>query len=375
MSVFKTYTKVLFKNSAAILVYIFIFAFIAILNTRDLSAENKKAGDEQFNTPIGIINESDSNDSAKLCDYLKENYRVKKVVDNPQKIRESIVSEYVSYILKIKKDGSMEYYCNGNNEIEMSVNEKIKLYTNVSGMLKKNKVENADRKTEKILNSNIKTNYYSGGSVYKDKIVRHMYSYYNFGLFVMTFVLVYAGYQTQSKFKESEILNRIKVSSNNVNKFKMKLFKSYFVSVLAIWVLFTVFAVSLYGYKNMMNYGGLEFIIASFVYLIPVSAIACIVSEFVKNDTQASILINSGCMVFSFISGVFVPSKYLPGYVEKISAISPMYWSSLINKSITENSFYTSETAIAIAIQLLMAAVLILIYMAMNRGKRSKAAQ
>lgn len=369
MSVFKAYLKVLMKNSTAIFVYILVFLLIAVLNSRSISNEYKNDL-ESKKISIGIINESDSVESEKLEKYLEENFNEKKVIKDTEKIRESIVSEYVLYVLKIKRNGDMDYYCN-DKKVEMAVNEKISLFIRINGLLDKYKIKDIDKKISDILNSDIRVNYYSGISKHKAKLEEDIYSYYNFNLYVITFVLIYAAYQTQSKFKEKEIINRIKISSKKIKKFKRELYRSYFAFVFIIWLFFMILPVILYGYKNLIDFSVLKYTIASFFYIMPISALACLTSDLIKNDTQASILINSGCLLLSFFSGVFIPLKFLPEYLKKVSSFFPMYWGHKVNLAIASNNFYSNETVIALSIEVLMAVAFMMIYLILNREKTS----
>ena len=369
MSMFRAYLKVLMKNSTAIIVYISIFVFIAVLNVGSIS-NDKKSNLKQINEiSLGIINEDKSLESKKLENYLKDNFNVKKVIDNPEKIRESIVSEYVYYILKIKKNGDMEYYCNSNREVEMAVAEKLSSYIRINGLMRQYNIKDTEKKINKILKSRVKVNYYLDSSNYKDKIINHIYSYYNFSLYVLLFIFLYAAYQTQSKFKEREIINRISVSSKRIKNFKKELYKYYLSFVFIMWLFFILLSVILYGYKNLISIVGLEFILANFFYILTISSLSCLLSDFIKTDNQASIFINSGCLIVAFISGVFIPIKYLPTYLERFSSFFPMYWSNKVNLAIMNNNFFSQETVTAFIVEILMTIAFTMIYLVLNREK------
>lgn len=366
MEVFKVFIKIVKKNPFSMLLYIGIFMLLTFLNTAGYQDDQKNTnmvGD----ISIGIINKSDSPEAEDIVKYLGENFKIVDIKDNEEKIKQSLVSNYADYILKIDKNNKMYYYSYGKNLSEIAVNEKINGYMQLHNMLKS--VKAPQKEMYRILNSSVEVNYHTGISNKKIEKIKSIYYYYEYLLYTITAIILYAAYDTQSKLKNKKILNRIKISGTKRSVFKRKLYFSYLSIVGAIWLIFTVFAVYVFGYKNMVELRGIEFMLSNIIYLIPISILGCTLSELVENDKAAGMVINAGTLILAFISGTFIPIKYFSPIMEKVAIISPMYWSSMVNNNILRGDFYSRETAIYITIEILMAITLFLVYAVLNKEK------
>lgn len=349
MNFSKLYFKILIKNPISILLYVGIFALLAIINSYSLK-DSKEDMFDYSNTKIAIINESHDIKSMELKKYLGKNFKVLKIKNSEEVIKDSLISNYVEYVLKIDKDNKMTYYSYGNEMAESDVAEKINEFEN--GSVSPVDVNLKLSESEKNL-----------------KIQKSMYYYYNFLLFTITEIILFAAYDTQRKLKSKEVISRVEVSGVKISKYKRKIYNAYFVVAISIWMIFTALAVGIYGKENMLEIKGIQFALANLIYIIPISAVGCLLSEFISEPKAVNAAINASVLILSFISGIFVPLKYFPPFLEKIAIISPMYWASKVNVNILDNNFYSANTALIIGIEILMAILVLIVYYAVDREK------
>ena len=82
--------------------------------------------------------------------------------------------------------------------------------------------------------------------------------------------------------------------------------------------------------------------------------IAFLMAVISKSEAMNSVLTNIISIGFAFISGVFVPLNLLPGFVQKIALISPMYWYGKVCDLISADTFTIGTSALFFGVQIFM---------------------
>ena len=78
--------------------------------------------------------------------------------------------------------------------------------------------------------------------------------------------------------------------------------------------------------KTIFSMHGVVLIINSFIFALCSLSIAFLIANIVKNKQALSGIVNVVALGSSFLSGAFIPVKWLPKYILKIAHILPSYW-------------------------------------------------
>lgn len=350
MTVFNTYFKIMKKNARMMFIYIAIFVAIAIGIAA--SGDQDVKTDINSNIRISVINMDQGNQRSQgLKDYLESNFKPIKIKSDDRSIRENLLSSYVDYVLKIGKDGKLKYYVSKDQGKSFMVNQKAMEYLKTYDLMDKYRFEGMV-KPEKILKEKIDVSYIGQSRAKKD-IKQNMYAYYNVSSYVVFIILMLGAFTGQYSFNSKKISDRIRVSKVSPRKISLNIFYSSLSFVALVWAIFFVTALASFR-TNMFTSYGRDFVLASILYLLPASAMSYLFANVTKSPAVNNGLSNMLGLLFSFISGVFIPLKYLPSYVEMLAIVSPMYWNNKIYSVIADSSAAGKGIIVYVFIQALI---------------------
>lgn len=371
MTVFKTYFKIMKKNSKTMLLYILIFMVIAVGITVSSGREWNKT-DINSNIRISVINlDKENQRSQGLKAYLESNFKPVKILSDDRSIKESLLSSYVDYVLKIDKNGDLKYYVNKDQGDSFLVNQKAMEYLSTYDLMDKYRFKGME-KPEKILKERISVDYLAQSKESKD-IKYNIYSYYNVTSYIIFTVLMLGAFIGQSSFNSKKISDRIRVSKISNKKLGLNLFLSSLIFVVIVWMIFFVMSVVLFRASMFSSYGR-GFIMASLLYLIPASAMSYLFANISANPAVNTGLTNILGLLFSFVSGIFIPLKYIPSYIEMLAIVSPMYWNNKIYSAILDSSSSSKGIMVYVFIQILIGLACLFVGLVLkNKNVESKA--
>ncbi len=368
MTVFKTYLSALRKKILGILLYVLIFTAITIAQI----GGSEESGGASRQVRIAVINHDTGNEQSEgLANFLKESFRTTEIRDDEKAINESLISMYVDYVAVIEKD-RIKYYVHNNEAKAYIVNQSIEEYMSVYGLLDKYLEDGADisGKTAEIMNNNLTLGYSDAESSVKK--TENMYAYFNYLSYVLMAVIIMAISSGQMTFNKENVKNRISISRMDARKFNINLLLGASTVVAATWLYFTGLMVFAFGAEMLKREETYLFILSNFFYILPTLALAYLVSGVSKNQEMTAALTNIIALTFSFISGVFVPRNLLPSFIQKISVISPMYWSERLYSSVSGGTFYSIESAGYIAILVLMSVAFLMVALLLRKNRAMK---
>lgn len=370
MTVFKSYLKILRKNSLGILAYIIIFTAITLVSAVQAS-KNETFYAEKY-IKISVINQDDKI-GEDLKEYLVNKFKGVNLIDNEKNITEALVTGYVDYVVRIKNDKTIEYYTYKDRGESFIVNQKIFEYIKIHDLMKEYSISpnKAKINTENILNDNPKVKIISKKG-YKNTLNDGLYYYFSYLLYPIMAILIFGVFFGTSPFRKSFVKNRIDVSSVSSKNINKKLMASSISFVVGIWLYFILLAILVFGFKNIFSKDGINFLISSLVYLVPSFSIAFFVSTVFKSSEVVGGVTTIITLFLSFVSGLFVPMSFLPSYVEKIAMFSPMYWSIKVIESIKDGNFYSFDTIVYLGIEILMGLSIFLVTFILQRNKAMK---
>lgn len=368
MTVFKAYLNIMKKNSIGIMIYFFIFVLISVLSM--VSSQKLPSDNVDSNISVAVINNDRDNEfSDKIKKYLDKNYSMKYVKDDNETIKESLISGYVQYVLKINDDSSLEYYVHKDDESVYLINSKIIEYIQINKLLSKYNVKNIEQKSDNIISNDIKLSFHINKDVKKARIINSMYRYYNYQLFVVLAIIMIGTYFIESRFYAGVVKNRISISKMNSRKFNLAVIKSSLSYILFVWLVFSALSVCIFGAGYINSKVGYQFLLSSFIYLIPASGLSFFIASISKNANMNMAITNLLTLTLSFISGVFVPKEFLPEYLEKIALFSPMFWNGRLYSSIVEGVFWNYSTIRYFLVQLLIGITFIMLTLVIHKNR------
>lgn len=373
---FRTFFKVIKKRSAPMIIYVAIFAAIAVFSALNSMQSTNKTAESSLNKhiKIAVINENNNDKTySNLQKYLEGTFRSVNIKNDDNVIAESLLNGYVDYVLKIKEDGSLKYYILNNTEAFFSVSQKIQEYLKTYAFLEEFKCPTPKEKSSKILSDNIDLTFSHNQKSKEQIIYNGMKSYYRFWAYVFISILMMGVYAAQSRFNKSYIVQRINISAKNPIKVNLNIYLSSFIFILAVWLVFVIIAASLFGHRALLStYYGPQFLITSAVFMIPAGALAYLVAVISKSDAMNNVLVNTLSIALAFISGVFIPMSLMPSFLEKVAVASPVYWYIMACNSITSYSFDLRTVLPYFVIQVLMAMAFLVIALLLLKNKKLK---
>lgn len=370
MTVFNTYFKIMKKNARMMFIYIAIFVAMAIGIAA--SGDQDVKTDINSNIRISVINmDQDKQRSQGLKDYLESNFKPIKIMSDDRSIRENLLSSYVDYVLKIGKDGKLKYYVSKDQGKYFMVNQKAMEYLKTYDLMDKYRFEGM-AKPEEILKEKIEVSYI-GQSRAKRDIKQNMYAYYNVSSYVVFIILMLGAFTGQYSFNSKKISDRIRVSKVSPRKISLNVFYSSLSFVALVWAIFFVTALASFR-TNMFTSYGRDFVLASILYLLPTSAMAFLFANVTKSPAVNNGLSNMLGLLFSFVSGIFIPLKYIPSYIEMLAIVSPMYWNNKIYSAILDSSSSSKGIMVYVFIQILIGLACLFVGLVLkNKNVESKA--
>ena len=371
MTVYKYFIKIALKNKAVILGYTIIFFILSIINGTSVQ---KETGFMETKLNIGIVDNSSSELSRNLVDYLETKNDIVEIEGDIRFIKEQIFLELVDGVLiipedfeekTINKEKSIEVYKDdrqmGSYQIQNQVNKFLTFangtYENGnfdlagvnSALEESTKVNFMDHNNSKNANANSWFKYYFNFTSY---IIMALY------ISIIGFVMI--------EITGEGIENRRRVSSISFLQFNKEIYLGQLTIASFITIVFILGAIVLKGsYIGQVDF--LKYLINIVVFS---SAILCL-TFLINNLTSDKFIINGLGTVLSlgtsFISGVLIPQEFLGEKVLTIARFFPTYYFVRINE-MTINSF--KDIQYEIFIQLLFALAFLLIGLYFSKVKQ-----
>lgn len=364
MTVFRAYFKVMKRSLLPILVYVAIFTVITV----NIALKNRSKASMSLDSglSIAVINEDNSESSLDLVEYLKKNFKVLEVDYDEVFVKESLISGYISYCLKIDNNKNLTAYTYSNMDTHFIVNQRIMEYLGLHNLLNEYGLESAGI-SEKILENNLSYDFHAGEE--GKGVSYYFYSYFNALSFTLMSILMIGIYTGKQAFYKGVVKSRISISAKSMKCFHFLVILSSFGFVIAVWLYFVILGISLFGMNHLKELMLYQFLFVNFIFLIPTAGFAFLVSLFSKNYETNAAITNSIVLPSSFLSGVFIPKELLPDFAEKIAIFSPMYWANLLYEKVAEGNFLTVDSFYFILVLLFMALMFFSVALVLTKNR------
>ena len=379
MTVFKTFLKILNKNKMMVILY------TVLLITFSASNMNTSQNNMNFvasKPDVLIINNDEERGITKnLIQYITDNSNIIEVENNEEKINDALFYRDVNYIIYIPQNYSKDFMDGKNPEIQIKSTEDyqaafeemlLSRYIKVANTYQKN-IKDEDELIDKINETlSMETEVKITSKLDTNNLSKATY-YYNFASYSILACLVFIIGLILISFNEEKIRKRTIISSTNYKKHNRMLLISNSVYSLILWLFYTIVSFIVVG-KIMWSMHGLIYIINSLVLTTCATAISFFIGNLINNKGALSGIVNVLALGSSFLSGAFVPMRWLPDTVIKIAHVLPTYYYISTNETLAtleEFNFEAIKPMITnMAIILLFAIIFIVLSNIVSKKKR-----
>ncbi|NBI06201.1 ABC transporter permease [Senegalia massiliensis] len=336
MIVYKYFLKTALRHKMIILSYAVIFFMLSIINGID--TENKEITFDETKLDIAIVDDSNTDLSRGLKNYLDENNNIVNLKNDIKEIKEQIFLQQIDAAIIIPSDfeenvkgkqKSLEVIKDDRKISSIQIENEINKYlifanaSKVSGEFKTETINNA-------LKENINVEILEKSSDVNNSANIWFKYYFNFTAYIITAIYIAVMGLIMTEFKDEKLENRTKISSKKFLNYNKEMYLGQITLGVIITGLFVIGSIVLKG-QHLEEVNFTKYIVNVSIFSF---AILCL-TFLINNLTKSRFIINGLSTVLSlgtaFISGVMVPVEYLSEKVITIAKFFPTYYYIKIN--------------------------------------------
>lgn len=371
MTVYKYFLKIVLQNKGLILGYTIIFLILSIING---SSVEKETDFMETKLDIAIVDNSDSELSRGLANYLGEKNNIIEVEEDIRLIKEGVFLGMLDGVLiipkdfderVIKKEGSIEIYKDDRIMASYQIQNQVNKFITFANATYENGKFNLGELSS-ALDASVEVNFMKSTTSKNDNADSWFKSYFNFTSYIIMALYISLIGFVMIELTGEGIESRRRVSSIKFLKFNKEIYLGQLSLASFITTVFIIGSILLKGsYIGEVDF--LKYIINITVFSF---AILCL-SFLINNLTNDKFIINGLATVIalgtSFISGVLIPQEFLGEKVLTIAKFFPTYYFVKIN-DMAMNSF--ADIKYEIFIQLLFAMAFLLMGLYFSKVKQ-----
>lgn len=389
MQIFKAFCTIGRRRLLTIGVYFAVYAII-ICCLSMTSEESMNANFQARELSICVIDEDKSQASEALKKYLDSMHTIVALKADPEVLQEHLYYRDIQYVLTIPAgferrliDGAEENLVTNvkvpGSSAGYFADQQVGQYLRVvqlylsGGFSLEESLQKADASFGQ--EQNVKNVSFEHNDGVGRKELFYFYQYIPYVLILLLFcglapIIIL--------FRQKDISNRINCSALSLWQHDLQLLLGCGAYSLAIWALFMVFGVILFG-REMFLTNALYAMLNSLVFLLISVGFAMFLSCFSMGGNTGNvvnIVANIVGLGISFLGGVFVPQYMLSDSVLAVGKFLPTYWYIRANNMLGGLSTETFDKRIywtAIGIQLLFAVAAFALTLVASKVKRTDA--
>lgn len=372
MTVYKYFIKIALKNKAIILGYTAIFFILSIINGTSVQKETAFT-DTKLN--IGVVDNSSSELSNALVDYLGRKNNIVEVDEDLRFIKEQIFLEVLDGVLiipedldekTINKEKSIEVYKDDRQIASYQIQNQVnKFLAFANGTYEDGSFDLVQ--VGFALDEGVKVKFMDSNNNKNANADSWFKYYFNFTSYIIMALYISLIGFVMIEITGEGIERRRRVSSIKFLQFNKEIYLGQLTIASFITAVFILGAIVLKG-KYIGEVDFLKYVINMIVFS---TAILCL-TFLINNLTNDKFVINGLGTVLSlgtsFISGVLIPQEFLGEKVLAIAKFFPTYYFVQINEK-TMNSF--GDIQYEIFIQLLFGLAFFLIGLYFSKAKEN----
>ncbi len=387
MTIFKTYFKIIKKQSLSLSIYIVVFLSLSIAFTY-IGNSNNADTFTQSKTRVAFINEGEPSVLIQgLKDYLRGHSTYVDIENKTDKLQDALFFRDAEYILKIPVDFTKNFMAGKSVTVDKTVvsGSVSSIYTDIliNKYLKTARlyVSNSKELSQEELVGQIKkdleleTEVILKPSGQKTSRTSSIVYFYNYMPYIIINILILGVSSVMLVFNDIRLKRRNLCSPVSNISVNLQILLGNIVFALSCWALLVILSLLLYR-QDMFNLNSIYFFINSLVLTITILSISFLIGILIKSRNAQSGISNVVSLGMCFLTGVFVPQEMLSENVLAIAKFLPTYWYIRANKAIGALTNFNMENVGPIVsymlIELGFAVALISITLVLSKRKQLK---
>ena len=372
MIVFKTFFRLLKRNLHVVLIYTLIFLFISLMTVpKDKTPDEADVLDQAHWIRFQVIDEDKTPESQAFVDYLQNRYTRIDYSDDPEADEEAIVVGALQASVTIR-EGFVDKLARGETAVTFLLdNKNIESYRVRSAIEQYLRFAYAEITPEgtldqaelnAILNTEADFIQAKRDVSVQDVQIYWFQTYFRFFGYIFLVIMMLMFSTLLMPFNSGGVKYRTLVSGFRQSKAQLQLIAG--LVLLAIGVLgFFVAGSVVIGGKPVDTETFGKFILNAATFGIVSLAMSYLIVTLTSNRSAVSTMANVLPLGMAFLSGVMIPQEYIGGVTESLAKLFPMYY-------YVRGLEHLPSLWQNIGIQLLFAAVYILIALVFGRARK-----
>ncbi len=387
MIIFKTYFRIIKKQSLQLSIYVIVFLALAILFTY-MGNDNNVDTFTQSKAKVAFINEGqDTVLTEGLKDYLADHSNFVELDNNTEDLQDALFFREVEYIAKIPA-GFTEDFMSGKTVVldktvvsgsvsgiytDILINKYLNsadLYVkNLKNISQEELVKNIKKDLDIETDVKMKT---SEGKVEETSSLEY---FYNYSPYIMLNIIILGVSSIMMVFNDLKLRRRNLCSPVSNTSLNIQILLGNIIYSLACWAILIILSFILYR-DDVFKLNTLYFCINSLIITITILSISFLVGILIKSRNAQSGISNILSLGMCFLTGVFVPQEMLGENVLAMARFLPTYWYIKANKAIGDLTVFNLDNLSPIVsymlIELGFAVAIISITLVLSKRKQLK---
>ncbi len=389
MRVFNLFFKIAKSKLPSGLIYVIVFFAICFPISQ---AGSSQLSFKETELKIAVFDEDGSAESKSLVEHIAKNNEIKDIKNDPKLILDAMYYEQIDYTLTIKKGYGERISDTDKDAVKEPLFETYHLHDSyATAMMEQyldeyvrmvrsyvaggNDTAGAIKKTQERIDKKAEVSFaeFDSGQV-KDENYPDDFSFvFRYMPYVLISVLINVLCPVLLVMRKKDQRYRMNCSSTNMKSFTGQVFAGSTVLVLAIWLLFMIGAMVMYGgiFRGTNCWIA---VLNSFIFGLISAALAILIASFSPSENVVSMITQCVGLGMCFLCGVFVPQTMLSEGVLKAAKFLPAYWYEKVNDILSGNQSGTMGDVwmgMLIEVGFLVALILVTAFVSMQRPQGS----
>ena len=389
MRVFNLFFKITKSKLPSGLIYVIVFFAICFPISQ---AGSSQLSFKETKLKIAVFDEDGSAESKSLVEHIAKNNEIKDIKNDPKLILDAMYYEQIDYTLTIKKGYGERISDTDKDAVKEPLFETYHLHDSyATAMMEQyldeyvrmvrsyvaggNDTAGAIKKTQERIDKKAEVSFaeFDSGQV-KDENYPDDFSFvFRYMPYVLISVLINVLCPVLLVMRKKDQRYRMNCSSTNMKSFTGQVFAGSTVLVLAIWLLFMIGAMVMYGgiFRGTNCWIA---VLNSFIFGLISAALAILIASFSPSENVVSMITQCVGLGMCFLCGVFVPQTMLSEGVLKAAKFLPAYWYEKVNDILSGNQSGTMGDVwmgMLIEVGFLVALILVTAFVSMQRPQGS----
>ncbi len=372
MTVYKYFIKVALKNKGVILSYTFIFFILSIINGSTNVQRETSFMEAKLN--IGIVDNSSSEISNSLVDYLGKKNNIISTKPDEKYIKEQIFLQTADAVIiipedfeerVINKESAIQLYNDNRNIGSHQVQNQINKFISFANATYENGEFDLSN-VNSALDEGIKVDLIKTDNNINQKVNTWFKFYFNFTSYIILAIYISVIGFVMTDFTDEQVENRRKISSIRFLKFNREMYLGQLTIASIITVIFILGSIVLKG-KYIGEVHFTKYVVNTVIFSFAALCLVFLINNITNNKFIISGVSTVLSLGTSFISGVMVPQEFLGEKVLTIAKFFPTYYFVKINE-MEIHSFL--DVKYEIFMQLLFAFAFLLMGLYISRARQ-----